>query len=542
MSTDAEEGFKEALSAFQASEAFLRDWGMSLLGGSAGDSSHHGTPTDAGADHHHQHHQQQPEHLRQQGAAALRRVVQQLQQILPAQAHGNGHGQHGSATALPGCSAAPSSSGSQSPVNDIQQSLHCLEHLIAALDAGQEGGQDTVSAGTPEGGTGKQPDSAGSLVSRAWHELTGRGDHNHLQAEVVDRASGAAHAAGDAAADAAQAAKSTMHNAADETARAAASTRHAAAHAADNTANTADKAAAAAGNRVKEAAHRVHETVSALPDAAKHAAGEASGQVVYTAGFLTEVAKDAAGRVLQPVVKAGEAAAGAAQHVAGSLSHAESAAQQAATDTLHGVQDAAGDAAGAAKDAGSAAAHTLHETGSAVKHRAAGAAEHAAASGAHMAGGVLDSGADALQTGADTAHGAAGKLDSKAVQHHASAWSGAQHTLHDRLVHVKSILRAARKLPSLRPGSVISRLQRQDGGGSDADTDPRQAHDVMQMRGLYIEALHEGVESLQVGSWGAGLYWSCGDAERLHPPCMNCSLDPGGSCDQCQVGLPTATC
>jgi predicted small secreted protein len=208
-------------------------------------------------------------------------------------------------------------------------------------------------------------------------------------------------------------------------------------------------------------------------------------------GFLTEAAKlavqEARDRVLHPVLKAGGAAADAAKSVTSTVAGAGAEAQHDVSQAAHAVQDAAEGTAAAAKHAGRATADKAHD--------AAKSAKDAASHGLHDA--------------ADTVTGAAQRTG-HAADH---AWTGAQHTLHDKLSHVKRILHAVGKLPSLRPGSVLSGLHHHDRtvGSADssaavpldaagrAELQPHSAEELKEARAVYIQALHEGLESLQVG-------------------------------------------
>jgi hypothetical protein len=221
-----------------------------------------------------------------------------------------------------------------------------------------------------------------------------------------------------------------------------------------------------------------------------------SGQVAYTAGFLSEAAKDAALRVLHPMVKTGEAVVDAVQDVAAKVTDAGTAVQHKAASALHQVQDAAEGAAAAARHTISTAGHQGSHAAQSLMHGADKAAQ-----GAH----------DSSSRGDDSTP--------KALPDNSHAWTGAYRSLHDRLGHVKCILKAVRKLPSLTPGSVLSSLQhhsqrsKKASGSSSTQGSPAGAgvgstssgslgadSDVRAARAAHIQALHEGLESLQVSA------------------------------------------
>lgn len=289
LSADAGEGFKKALSAFQASEDFLRGWGLSLLG--------------SGKDH--------AAHSHDKGAAALQRVIEQLQQLLPP-------GQHST-----GCGAA-STAGAE-----IQQSLHCLQHLLTGIEdaaAAGQGRQQAASTSAP--GPQQQHQSAGDALKHAWHKLTGK---PHELSEA-----------------AAQSAQHGLQEAQD----AAGTTTHAMHSTAERTADAA-----------KQAAH----TASKLPAAAKDAVVEGADQVATTAGFLTEAASLSAHAVKEGLLQAGGLGVGAAKHIAGTASSAEQAAAGAAHNTAQ-----------AARHAGKDAAHSVQDTVQSAKDAAAQGLQSAA--------------------------------------------------------------------------------------------------------------------------------------------------------------------
>lgn len=445
LSADAEEGFRKALSAFQASENYLRDWGISLLGSDEQHSSQHT---------HHQQHQHLSEHTyhRHKGVSALHNVVHQLQHLLP----GEHSGSKGASTAAAGFGCAPGNSNN--PAEEIQQSLQCLQHLIAGLEAAGEGGPGTHSTTATE-----QHQSAGDAIKHAWRKLTGKS--YEVTASAAESAQHTIQDAQGKAQGVADSAKHAAHSAAAQAGDAADSARHTAA-------NKAGKAADTIADTAKQAAH----AASKLPTAAKDAVGEGADQAVYTAGFLTEVANLAAkgvkDRVLHPVLKAGEGAADAAKRAADTVFQAGAAARHDASDAAHAVEGAAKDAAHSAQHASRSAAHKVQDTMRSAKH--------ASFQGLH----------DAAETADDTAH---------AADH---AWTGVQHALHDRLSHVRKILTAVGKLPSLRAGSILSGLHQHHRAADSADSigaASGSTEDLRKVRAQHIMALHEELESLKVG-------------------------------------------
>lgn len=283
LSADAEEGFRKALSAFQASEDYLRGWGLSLLG-SSGKKDHHAAA--------------QSSHDDKEGPAALQRVIQQLQQLLPP-------GQH------TGCGGAAASSTAE---GEIQQSLHCLQHLLTGLeDAATGQGRQKATASTAARGPHQhqQHQSAGDALKHAWHKLTGKPR--------------------DVTGVAAQSAQHGLQEAQD----AAGTTAHAMHSAAEHTADAAKHAAQAA---------------SKLPTAAKDAVVEGADQVAATAGFLTKVPSLSARAVKDGLLQAGELSVDAAKHIAGTATSAEQAAAGAAHDAAQAAQHAGKDAARSVQD------------------------------------------------------------------------------------------------------------------------------------------------------------------------------------------------
>lgn len=451
-----------ALSAFQASENYLRDWGISLLSPAEGaHHQHHQAPAAPPAQPH------EDASLRQKGVASLRSVTQQLHLLLPAETRDQQHSHH---STTGHCGAADAGSNNiLTPADEIKQSLSCLEHLITGLEAA---GGSSGPATAPD-----QHQSASDLVKHAWPRLVGSKKPQDTAAAVEQSIQQGAHRTGAAA-------EQAMHSAADGAAHAASSAQDAAAGAADAAASTADKAASAARGAVHQAAH----AATTLPGAARYVAVEGTEQVIYTAGFLTQAAKDAAARTIQPVLKAGEAAADAAKHVAHAASHAGPAAQHSVSDAAHKLQDTVTDTATAVQHTGSTAAHVVQDTAQAASDRA---------------------GQD-LHRAADQAAGAADH-----------AWEGAQHDLHDRLSHVKRILAVVRRLPSMavHPVSTVASLQGhsrahgRDSGGADSDSGAGQHGSgdagLREARAAHIQELHKELESLQVRGRG-----SCGMSDQ----------------------------
>lgn len=298
LSADAEEGFKKAPSAFQASEDYLRGWGLSLLG-SGKDNAAHSHDKDA---------------------AALQLVIKQLQQLLPP-------GQH------TGCGSASTADA------EIQQSLHCLQHLLTGLEdaATGQGRQQaaSTSAPSPQQQHQQQHQSAGDALKHAWHKLTGK------PRELSEAAAQSAQHGLQEAQDAAGTTAHAMHSAAERTADAA-----------------------------KHAAH----AASKLPDAAKDAVVEGADQVAATAG-LTGAVSLSAHAVKEGLLQAGELGVDAAKHIAGTATSAEQAAAGAAHD-----------AAQAAQHAGKGAAHLVQDTVQSAK----GAASQGLQSAADTAAGAVD--------------------------------------------------------------------------------------------------------------------------------------------------------
>jgi hypothetical protein len=405
LSADAEQGFKKALSAFQASEDFLRGWGLSQ---GSGKEDHHA----AAAAHSHD-----------KGATALQGVIQQLQQLLPPGQQHSGCGttaQHGASTA---------------PEAEIQQSLHCLQHLLTGLEeaaAGQGGSQQAAPAATAPGPNHQhQHQSAGDALKHAWHKLTGK---PHELSEA-----------------AAQSAQHRLQEAQD----AAGTTAHAMHSAAQRTADTASDAAQ----------HATH-TASRLPAAAKDTLLEGADQVAATAGFLTETASLSARALADGLLHAGEFSVDAAKQLAGTVTSAEQAAAGAAHD-----------AAQAAQRAGMGAAHSVQDTVQSAK----------------------DAASEGLQTAADTAAGAASASSPAAWSgvHHSlqDRLSHVRKTL--AAIGKLPSLRPGSLLPSLHHHHD-SKSEARSAGGSVTAAAHTDADGLQRARAATIQALHEELEALQV--------------------------------------------
>lgn len=137
----AESGFKRALHAFQAAETHLRDWSLSLLhpnrkhqDQNPQDDAKRILISDSGTSN-------PSDALKQEGLRQLHVVVHELHQLLPEETKQQALGtpQHqgscASVTEIVSRAAPPGTSSSMTPAEEIMQSVVCLQHLTAGLEA-----------------------------------------------------------------------------------------------------------------------------------------------------------------------------------------------------------------------------------------------------------------------------------------------------------------------------------------------------------------------------------------------------------------------
>lgn len=136
--TLAESGFRRALDAFKAAETHLRDWSLSLLHPNHKPKDDPKRTLLSTSTH--------PDAMKQEGLRQLHVVVHELHQLLPEetkqQALGTPQlqGSCASITQIVSRAAPVGADDSKTPAEEILQSLVCLEHLTAGLEAAAASG------------------------------------------------------------------------------------------------------------------------------------------------------------------------------------------------------------------------------------------------------------------------------------------------------------------------------------------------------------------------------------------------------------------
>lgn len=473
---DAEAALHDALHAYHAAEAHVLRWGAAILhhhpAGTAGlqpapvatatstTSAHHSTP-------------ELRQHLRSQGGAVLRSVVQQLQQLLPPHMQAGSDSDAAHHTGAGAC-LDQHSHASGNPADDILRSVHCLEQLIASLEAGSGGEYGSVAATAAASG-------GGNLVSRFWHKLTGRAPP--AQAPITALGSPAAAAA-------AEGSRHAMHAAqqgASQLAQGAGDAGSAVADAARDAAATAIHTAATAGQSVRNTAH--------------HTAGVVAG----AAGSAGQALHRAAGAAKGTVSHAGHVAAGAAEHAAA-----------VGLDSTGSALDAGADALDSAATAAHGTAHHLDAAAGRHHHAATPAAEAGQHHGAIgiSAGGVIGALEGILSSTSSQLHSQS-QPHSHHHDHDHGSWLHPYRALQASLGQVKSMFAAISKLPSISTGPLHHRhstqqhstgahAERQQAGSGDGIDDNndgagRSPAELQELRVAHIKRLHLGLQHLEVG-------------------------------------------